>query len=81
MAVRDTDYDDQKDEPTKPQEQDFDPPFSPPSDSKRRLPPDHPLSDDPPDSHEVYDEGPDDAANDVDPSGEHGAGPRPRKLF
>lgn len=79
--MRDNDYDDKKDEPTKRLDQDFDTPFSSPSDAKQRLPADHPSKDDPADLHERYDEGDDDAALDNKPGGEPGAGPRPKKLF
>jgi hypothetical protein len=81
MANRDTDYDDQVDEPVKPQPEDNDTPFSEPADSKHRLPEDHPVKDDPVDSQEAYDEGEDDAANDNDPDGERPAGPRAQKMF
>ncbi len=79
--MKDTDYDDQKDEPTRRQDQDFDPPFSPPSDVKPKLPVDHPSKDDAVDEHEAYDEGADNAALDNPPQPESGDGPRPRKLF
>lgn len=79
--VRDNDYDDKKDEPTKRLDQDFDTPFSQPSDATQRLPVDHPSKDDPADLHEAYDEGVDDALLDNKPGGEPGAGPRPKKMF
>lgn len=79
--TRDNGYDDKKDVPTKRQDQDFDTPFSMPSDAKQRLPIDHPSKDEPGDSHERYDEGEDDAALDNKPGGEPGAGPRPKKMF
>lgn len=78
---KDTDYDDKKDEPTRPLDQDYDPPFSQPSDAKQRMPLDHPSKDDPADLHEEYDEGSDDASLDNKPGGEPGAGPRPHKVF
>lgn len=79
--AKDKDYDDQKDEPTRRQDQDFDTPFSPPSDARQKLPIDHPSKDDSVDEHEAYDEGEDDAALDNPPGGEPGSGSRPRKLF
>lgn len=79
--VKDTDYDDQKDEPTRRLDQDYDTPFSKPSDAKQKLPVDHPAKDDPADLQEVYDEGEDDAALDNKPGGEPGSGPHARKLF
>lgn len=79
--VKDRDYDDQRDEPTRPLDQDYDPPFSPPDDTgKQQLPVDHPAGDDQVDAQEAYDEGLSDAAVDNPPSGEPGAGPRPKKL-
>lgn len=80
--VRDTDYDDQKDEPTRPLNEDYDTPFSQPDDAKQTLPADYPAKDDGVDEHEEYDEGTDDAALDNKPEGgEPGAGPRPQKMF
>lgn len=79
--AQDHDYDDQKDEPTKRQEQDFDTPFSPADDTgKQHIPPDHPAGDDPVDSQELYDEGSDDATSD-NAGTERGEGPGPRKVF
>lgn len=79
--IKDRDYDDQRDEPTKKQPQDFDTPFSPPSDAKQRMPKDYPTTDSDVDQHELYDEGPDDASNDNPPEGERGAGPSARRVF
>jgi len=82
--VKDRDYDDQRDEPTKRLEQDYDTPFTPADDTgKQRLPKDHPVTDSASDidAQELYDEGPDDAATDNPPTGDRGAGPGPRKVF
>lgn len=80
--VKDRDYDDQRDEPTKRQPQDYGTPFSPADDTGRQhLPKDHPTTDSGVDSHELYDEGADDAATDNPPEGDRGAGPQPRKVF
>lgn len=81
--VKDRDYDDQRDEPTRAQNQDYDTPFSPPDDTgkKHQLPVDHPAGDDPVDAQEAYDEGSSDAAVDNPPGGEPGVGPRPKRLF
>lgn len=79
--VKDTDYDDQKDEPTRPLDGDGDTPFSTPGDAKHKLPVDHPSKDDQLDEHEAYDEGEDDAALDNPPGGTPASGPGPRKLF
>lgn len=80
--VKDRDYDDQKDEPTRPLDQDYDSPFSAADDTgKQKLPADHPNTDSEVDEQEAYDEGPSDAAVDNPPEGDQGAGPRPKKLF
>lgn len=80
--AKDTDYNDKPDEPTKRLDQDFDTPFSDPSDVKKRMPPDYPSKDSLPDMQEKYDEGEDDASTDDNPYGKKGAsGEGPHKVF
>lgn len=79
--MKDRDYDDKKDEPTKRLDQDYDTPFSEPSDARHRLPADYPTKDSQVDKQEAYDVGEDAASTANDPHGERPAGDRPRKAF
>ncbi len=79
--IQDRDYDDKRDEPTKRLDQDYETPFSEPSDAKTRLPHDYPTKDSEVDQHELYDEGEDAASTDNDPHGERGNGEKPHRVF